>query len=68
MIKNFTFQFYLKKMFRTDGIKPKSKFINDALSDSYGPSSATVKNIMAYSDAYRTEKTESMGNVEFIIN
>jgi len=68
MIKNFTFYYYLKKMFHPEGNQSKSEFLNKAINESFEPSPATLKNIMAFSDAYRTKKTESMGNVEFIIN
>jgi len=68
MIKNDTFYYLLKKMYRNEGPDPKSDFLEKTLTDSFKPSADSIKNIMAFSDAYVVKKVKNMGNVEFIIN
>ena len=63
------FTFYLKKLM---GIKRNDKkvdeFITKCLSDSYEPSSNSIKNIISFSDAYRYEKSKTIGEIEYLTN
>lgn len=65
---NFTFLFQLKKMLGMGKVDQKSQFLTNALNESFEPQQQTLKNIMSFANAYRNEKTKSMGNVEMMMN
>jgi hypothetical protein len=49
-------------------VDQKSQFLTNALNESFEPQQQTLKNIMSFANAYRNEKTKSMGNVEMMMN
>lgn len=68
MTYNFTFLFRLKKMWGSKKAYQKSRFIHDGITEVYEPQPQTLKNIMAFADAYRCQKTETIGNAESMMN
>jgi hypothetical protein len=68
MMKIFTFQFYLKKMWGKHESAETSLFIKKGLAEKFEPNEQSIKNILAFSDAYRHEKTASIGSVEYLMN
>ncbi|MBO7594400.1 MAG: hypothetical protein J6T12_05470 [Salinivirgaceae bacterium] len=46
---------------------PESVF-DDFIDARFSPSESTVRNIMAYARAHRCKRSQSIGNVEMILN
>ena len=64
----FTFFYHVRRMI---GIGEDKKFDNlllSGISESHNPSDETIKNIMAFSNAYRQEKSDAIGYLEYLIN
>jgi hypothetical protein len=55
-------------MMETQKVKKAERFVVDGLSETFEPSSKSIKNILAYSNAYRYDKSKSIGDVEYLIN
>ena len=63
------FTFYFKKMMVIKEHTGKTdKFLLKGLSDSYEPSTDSIKKIISFSDTYRYEKSETIGEIEYLIN
>lgn len=41
---------------------------DDFTDDRFSPSESTIRNIMAYAKAHRCKRSQSIGNVEMILN
>lgn len=68
MMKTFTFNYYLKKMWGKRIHSKSSLFIHKGLNANFEPHEQTIKNILAFSDAYRHAKSEHVGDVEYLMN
>ncbi len=68
MMKIFTFHFYQKKMWGKQTNASTSLFIKNGLVSRFEPNEQTIKNILAFADAYHQQHTESIGNVDYLIN
>lgn len=64
----FTFCYQLKKMMGLKKVKQVDDFINAGLTDSFEPTDLSVKNIMAFANAYKHDKSDYLGDVDYIIN
>ncbi len=64
----FTFFYQFKKMLGKNERIKAERLLADGLSESFEPSEKTVKNIMAYADAYRHSKSQVIEEFEYIIN
>ena len=64
----FTLYFHFKKMLGLPLEKKADQLIIDGLSDSFEPSEKTISNLLAYSNAYRFEKSDALGEIEYLIN
>lgn len=64
----FTLRFYLKKMMGLANNRKSDNFIKMGLTNSFEPTENSVKNIMAYAQAYKHDKSEMLGDVDYIVN
>lgn len=64
MAKRSTF---ILKLDNTQKEFPESVF-DDFIDARFSPSESTVRNIMAYAKAHRCKHSQSIGNVEMILN
>jgi len=63
-----TLFYQLKKMMGNSERKKVDKLLLAGLSESFEPSENSIKNILAYSNAYRCDKSDAIGQVEYLIN
>lgn len=63
-----TLLYQIKKMVGLHKMKKADDMFIGGLSDSYEPSNQSISNIMAFSSAYRYDKSEAIGNIEYLIN
>lgn len=63
-----TIYYQLKKMMGINQVTKANSLIVRGLSESFEPSTKSIKNIMAFSDAYQYNKSESIGEIEYLIN
>ncbi len=68
MIRIFTFYYYLKEMWGRKTNGEASMFIHKGLNQKFEPNEQTIKNILAFSDAYQQKQTKSIGTVEYLMN
>ncbi|MGE4287731.1 MAG: hypothetical protein AB7E36_03505 [Salinivirgaceae bacterium] len=68
MIRIFTFYYSLKKMWGRKANGEVSMFIHKGLNHKFEPNDQTIKNILAFSDAYQQKQSKSIGTVEYLIN
>lgn len=64
----FTFYYQLKKMMGFNRVRKADEFMQAGLNDSFEPSEISVKNIMAFANAYHHEKSELIGDVDCLLN
>ncbi len=63
-----TIYYQLKKMMGINKIAKADSLLSNGLSESFEPSAKSIKNIMAFSDAYHYDKSDSIGKIEYLIN
>ncbi len=68
MPKISTIFYRVKRMVGLMSKKEADKLIAKGLTDSFEPSQESMDNILSFSRAYKYEKSESMGDIEYIIN
>lgn len=68
MIRIFTFYYSLKEMWGSKANGSASMFIHKGLNQNFEPNEQTIKNILAFSDAYQQKQTKSIGPVEYLMN
>lgn len=63
----FTLFYQIKKI--VDGVgSKKSELLSKGLSETCEPSEQSIKNIMAFSQAYSCDKSDAIGDIEYISN
>lgn len=68
MVKFFTLLYRVKKMVGISNNENVDDFIKKGLNDEFSPSEQILKNIMAFSDAYCYNKSNSIGDLENVLN
>ena len=63
-----TIKYQLTKMIKVYEDKKANDLLIKGLSNSFEPSSNSIKNIMSFSDAYCYNKSDSLGEIEYLIN
>ncbi|MDA3894034.1 MAG: hypothetical protein PF517_20430 [Salinivirgaceae bacterium] len=63
-----TLLFQIKEMVGFKKVKKADELIFDELSDTFEPSTQSIKNIMAFSSAYHYDKSDAIGDIEYLIN
>lgn len=63
-----TLFYQVKKMMGIYESKRADKLLKAGLTDSFEPSENCVNNILAFSKAYRCDKSAALGQVEYLIN
>lgn len=63
-----TLYYQVKKMMGIEKVNKADRLVSDCLSETFEPSEKSIKNIMAFSNAYRYDRSESIGDVEYLIN
>ena len=63
-----TIYYRLKKMMGVNQVTKADNLIIGGLFGSFEPSAKSIKNIMAFSDAYRYDKSDNIGKIEYLIN
>jgi len=63
-----TIFYFVRKIVGKNRVKNADKLIVDGISESFEPSKESINRIMSFSDAYCYDKSESIGDVEYLIN
>ncbi len=68
MYNIITFFYNLKTIMVHKNKHAVSAFINKGITDQFEPSQKTISNLMAYSSAVYSKKTDSIGQFESLMN